>query len=57
MPDIESIFQAIYQHHFMRYCGVTLDRFAYDWMLNAQAAGIDIAPCFKTFCEWVNNHA
>lgn len=57
MPDIEFIVQTIRQHHFMRYCGVSFDRFAYDWMLNAQDAGIDIAHCFKTYCEWVNNHA
>lgn len=57
MPDIELIFQAIYQHHFMRYCGVSVTRFAYDWMLNAQDAGIDIAHCFQTYCKWVNDHA
>lgn len=57
MADLELIVQTIYQHHFMRYCGVSYARYAHDWMLNAQDAGIDIAPCFKTFCEWVNDRA
>lgn len=57
MPDIESIVQAIRQHHFMRYCGVSIERFAYDWMLNAQDAGIGVAHCFDTFHEWMNRHA
>ena len=57
MHDIELIFAAIYQHHMMRYCGVSVDRYAHDWMLNAQHSGIGADYCFQSYCEWVNNHA
>ncbi len=57
MLDVYEIYSCISQHHMMLYCGVSFDRYAYDWMLDAQDAGIDIANCFKTFCEWVNDHA
>lgn len=57
MPDIESIVQTIRQHHMMRYCGVSVDRYAHDWMLNAQHSGIGADYCFKTYCEWVGNNA
>jgi hypothetical protein len=57
MPDIECIVQSIRQHHFMRFCGVSPEKFAYDWMVNSRDAGIGIDYSFQSFTEWVGQHA
>ena len=54
MVDIDLIRQSIVQHWMMRYCGVKIEQWAYDFMLLTQDAGISAAYCFDYFAEWIN---
>ena len=54
MSDIYEIYSSIYQHHMMLYCGVSVERFAYDFMLNTQQSGIGADQCFITFANWIS---
>lgn len=54
MPDIYEAYFSIYQHHMMLYCGVSVERFAHDFMLTTQQSGIGAGQCFITFVDWIS---
>lgn len=54
MPDIYDAYFSIYQHHMMLYCGVSVEKFAHDFMLTTQQSGIGAEQCFITFANWIS---
>lgn len=54
MPDYQDIYNSIMQFHMMKYCGVSVEKWAHDFMIDQINAGIDLVYCLKYFEEWCN---